>query len=160
MFKSKTFAAAAAFLAVGATVGWVESAGGVTGGATLSISIALGASDNSDTPQSGSVVVFVNGPNFYQQKTVYSGTIPAAQLTLNPTITVPSAPPGAYIIGAELEMSSIGGPNIDIEETPVVTSSLGGTVGMSVSNNEGTTPNVQAVSTFFYRNKLIPPPPS
>jgi hypothetical protein len=144
-----------AALAFGSTIGWVESAGGSQGGATLSVT-----TDNLyicvQIPQNVTLIFFVEGPGFYTQQeralTGYSGCGDVG----TGAISVPSAQAGVYEIGVELEPTDGGG--LSISGSPAVSSSLGGVVNASDldGNNQTSGATDQAVSTFVYRNKLIP----
>ena len=142
-------------VALGSTIGWVEAAGGSQGGATLTITtdnlyICVG------NPQNITLIFFVDGPNFYKQETVLTGEYSGCGVLGTAPISVPSAQAGAYQIGAELQPTD--GGSLTISGSPAVSSSLGGVVNSSnfAGNNQGSGNSDQAVSTFIYRNKLIP----
>jgi hypothetical protein len=144
-----------ATVAFGSTIGWVESAGGSQGGATLSFTtdnlyICVG------TPQDVTLVFFVEGPALYtQQERVLTGYSGCGDVGSG-DISVPSAQAGVYQIGVELEPTD--GGSLSISGSPAVSSSLGGVVNASDldGNNQTSGATDQAVSTFVYRNKLIP----
>ena len=145
-------------LVIGSTIGWIEAAGGSTeaaGGATLSISINPLAFTDQDPLAGAKFIFFVQGPRFYKQVNIPS-TNGTGSLT-TPTITVPSALAGVYEIGAVAAWSQAGNTfEVTLSGTPLVTSSLGGGLDATSFSVSGINSNEQGVSTFVYRNGLIP----
>ena len=148
-----------AVLALGSTIGWVDSAGGTldsAGGATLSFTMPDLAITTNPNPQNMTVLFFVQGPDAYRQETVFAGSLSSGQVLVPNPLAIPDAPTGTYAVGLEIEPS--GGGVVSFSAVAAMSSSRGGAVTGATIQAGPTPNNDQGVGTFVYRNKLIPVP--